>query len=503
MFMRVALEIHREDLNLVQETYDLMSNKYYTHATPSLFNAATNHPQMSSCFLVDIKDDSASGIFETLTQAMHISKFAGGLGINASHIRAKGSPLSTGGVSNGIISMIKVFEAMSKFISQCGNKRASSIAFFIEPWHPEVFEFLDLRKNTGKEEMRSRGIFTALWVPDLFMQRVERNENWSLFCPNVARGLNDVYGGDFERLYCRYEHEGMACRTVSAQKLWRAVVESQIETGTPYIVYKDAANRKSNQKNLGVLKCSNLCSEILEYTGGSEIAVCNLASIALPTFIEEGVFNFGKLRDVTKVIVRNLDKVIDRNFYPIVETRASNLRHRPMGIGVQGLADVFAIMKYPFASEEARALNKSIFETIYFGALESSCEVARERGVYESYHKSYVKSVLSLRERCDIKGIAHITGGGLSDNIIRILPPNCCAEVRKGTWEIPPIFPFLQEKGGVAEAEMYHVFNMGVGMILVLPPNEIDTAIAALQELGESASLIGEIAHDERCVRII
>ena len=388
MLMRVALEIHREDLRSVQKTYDLMSKKYYTHATPSLFNALTKKPQMSSCFLITIKEDSADGVFETLNQAMNIARFAGGIGINASHIRARGSPLSSGGMSNGIVSMIKVFEAMSKFISQCGNKRASSISFFIEPWHPKVFEFLDLRKNTGKEEMRSRAIFTALWIPDLFMKRVENNDNWSLFCPNVAQGLNDVYGKEFDALYCKYEREGLASKSVPAQKLWRAVVESQIETGTPYMLYKDAVNRKNNQKNLGVVKCSNLCSEIVEYTSGDEVAVCNLASLALPSFVDEHGMNLDKLREVTKVVTRNLNKIIDGNFYPVSEAKSSNLKHRPIGIGVQGLADVFAMLKYPFDSEEARALNKSIFETIYFGALESSCELAEAEGPYESYEGS-------------------------------------------------------------------------------------------------------------------
>lgn len=388
MFMRVALEIHRGDLRAVQETYDLMSNKYYIHGTPTLFNASTPRPQMCSCFLLTIKEDSAAGIFETLTQAMNIAKFAGGIGINAAHVRSRGSPMSTGGVSNGIIAMIRVFEAMSRFISQCGNKRTSSIAFFIEPWHPEVFEFLDLRKNTGKEEMRSRSIFTALWVPDLFMQRVERNESWSLFCPNVARGLNDVYGKEFEDLYTRYEREGLASKTIQAQRLWRAIVESQIETGTPYILYKDAINKKNNQKNLGTIRCSNLCSEVVQYTSREEIAVCNLASLALPTFVEEGVFNLEKLRAVTKTVARNLNRVIDRTFYPVQETRTSNLRHRPLGIGVQGLADVLAMLKHPFDSEEALALNRDIFETIYFGALEASCELAQKDGPYESYQGS-------------------------------------------------------------------------------------------------------------------
>lgn len=419
MFMRVALELHRDDLQSVRETYELMANKYYIHATPSLFNASTPRPQMSSCFLVTIKDDSALGIFETLNQAMNIAKFAGGLGINAAHIRAKGSPLSTGGVSNGIVAMIKVFDAMSKYISQCGNKRASSIAFFIEPWHPEVFEFLDLRKSTGKEEMRSRNIFTALWVPDLFMKRVEKNESWSLFCPNVAKGLNDVYGDDFEQLYCKYELEGLAWQTVPAQKLWKAVVESQIETGTPYILYKDAANKKNNQKNLGTIKCSNLCAEILEYTNSDEIAVCNLASIALPTFVENGEFNLDKLKEVAKAVSRNLNRVIDRNLYPVKEARHSNLKHRPVGIGVQGLADAFAILKYPFDSEDARKLNRSIFETIYFGALESSCETAQIDGPYESYAGSPISEGIFQFDMWDIKPSDRWDWEGLRSKIKR------------------------------------------------------------------------------------
>lgn len=385
MFMRVALQINSDDLSKVKETYDLMSKKYYIHATPSLFNSLTKRPQMSSCFLLTVKEDSTDGVFETLRNSVDIAKCAGGLGINISHIRARGSTISTGGTANGIVSMIKIFESMSKYISQCGNKRSSSIAFFIEPWHAEVFEFLDLRKNTGKEELRSRDVFTALWVPDLFMKRVENDQDWSLFCPNVAKGLNDLYGKKFEKTYHEYESQGLAQTTVPAQKLWRAIVESQIETGTPYILYKDSINKKNNQKNLGTVKCSNLCAEIVEYTDRNEIAVCNLASIALPSFLDGDRFDFDKLKEVAGIVARNLNKVIDLNFYPVKEAKDSNLKHRPIGIGVQGLADVFVSLRYPFDSKEARSLNRDIFETIYYGAIESSCEIAKEHGPYESY----------------------------------------------------------------------------------------------------------------------
>lgn len=392
LFLRVSIFIHRDDLERVKETYDLMSNKYFIHATPSLFNAGSNKTQMSSCFLLTIQEDSAKGIFDTLTQCTYIAKMAGGIGINISHIRARGSPLSTGGTSNGIIPMIKVYEAMSKFISQCGNKRASSIAFFLEPWHPEIFEFIELRKNAGKEEMRSRSIFIALWVPDLFMRKVERNEEWCLFCPNIAKGLSDVYGEEFERLYEKYEKEGKVWKRVSAQKLWRTILEAQIETGTPYILYKDHCNEKNNQKNLGIIKGSNLCAEILEYTSKDEVAVCNLASIALPSFLKKEdssfVFDYEMLIKVTKVICRNLNRIIDYNYYPVEEAKRSNLKHRPMGIGVQGLADLFAMLKISFDSDEAKELNRNIFETIYFAALEESNELAQKDGCYESFQGS-------------------------------------------------------------------------------------------------------------------
>lgn len=388
MLMRVAIEIHQESLDDVKETYELMSKKYFLHATPTLFNSCTSRSQLSSCFLISIGDDSCRAIFKAVSDAASISKHSGGIGINISHIRAANSPLATGGSSNGIIPMIRVFEMGSRFISQGGNKRNSSIAVFLEPWHAEIEDFIDLRKNTGKEEMRCRSIFTALWVPDLFMKRVEEDKMWSLFCPNIAKGLNLVYGDEFDALYEKYEEEGLANKVLKARYLWKRIIEAQIETGTPYILYKDAINKKSNQKNVGVIKCSNLCAEIVEFTDKDEIAVCNLAAIALPMYVENGVFDYEKLISVTKVIVKNLDNVIDRNYYPVAEAKNSNFKHRPMGIGIQGLADVFAMMKIPFESEEAKKVNKCIFETIYYAAVNASCDLARNRGVYESYEGS-------------------------------------------------------------------------------------------------------------------
>jgi len=389
MLMRTAVGIHGEDIESALETYNLMSEKWFIHATPTLFNAGTPKPQLSSCFLLSMTEDSISGIFETLSRCAKISQSAGGIGLSIHNIRAKGSYIKgTGGTSNGIIPMLKVFNDTARYVDQGGGKRKGAFAMYVEPWHADIQDFLDLKKNHGKEEMRARDLFYALWIPDLFMERVKQNADWSLFCPNEAPGLHDTYGGEFEQLYHQYEAEGRARKTVKAQDLWFEILESQIETGTPYVLYKDAANRKSNQKNLGVIKSSNLCTEIMEYTSADEVAVCNLASIALSKFVEEGVFDFQRLYDITRVITRNLNKVIDINYYPIPEARNSNMRHRPIGIGVQGLADAFIMMRFPFDSPEARKLNKEIFETIYYAALEESCELAAKDCHYETYKGS-------------------------------------------------------------------------------------------------------------------
>lgn len=389
MWMRVSIGIHGKDIDAAIETYELMSTKHFIHATPTLFNSGTVSSQLSSCFLLTMKDDSIDGIFSTLKDCALISKLAGGLGVNISKIRGTGSYIrGTFGHSNGIIPMLRVFDATSKYVDQGGNKRPGSIAMYLEPWHIDVFEFLDLRKNTGKEELRARNLFLALWVPDLFMRRVEEDGQWSLFCPNQAKGLDDVYGEDFDRLYEAYERKGIARKVEPARKLWKAILEAQIETGVPYILYKDSCNRKSNQKNLGTIKGSNLCAEIVEYTSAEETAVCNLASLALPTYISNGGIDFEKLKNITKIVIRNLNKVIDINTYPIPETLNSNRKHRPVGLGVQGLADVYIRLGYAFESEEAQNLNKSIFETIYFGALEASMELAQEQGPYSSFKGS-------------------------------------------------------------------------------------------------------------------
>jgi ribonucleoside-diphosphate reductase alpha chain len=392
MLMRVAVGIHGEDIPAAIETYNLLSEKWFTHATPTLFNAGTPKPQLSSCFLLTMKDDSIDGIYDTLKQCAKISQSAGGIGLSIHNIRAKGSYIKgTGGTSNGIVPMLRNFDMTARYVDQGGGKRKGSFAVYLEPWHADVFDFLDLKKNHGKEEMRARDLFYAMWIPDLFMQRVENNEMWSLFCPNEAPGLADVWGEEFERLYDKYEKEGKFRRQVKAQDLWFEILESQIETGTPYILYKDAANRKSNQKNLGTIKSSNLCTEIIEYTSKDEVAVCNLASIALPKFVsEEGLFDHQKLYEITKVATRNLNKVIDINYYPVEEARNSNMRHRPIGLGVQGLADTFIMLRMPFDSEEARRLNEDIFETIYFGAMEASMELARQLGPYETFKGSPV-----------------------------------------------------------------------------------------------------------------
>ncbi|MCP2043064.1 ribonucleoside-diphosphate reductase subunit alpha [Pontibacter sp. HSC-36F09] len=393
MLMRVAVGIHKEDIESAIETYNLMSEKWFTHATPTLFNAGTPKPQLSSCFLLTMQDDSIPGIYDTLKQCAQISQSAGGIGLSIHNVRATGSYIKgTNGTSNGIIPMLKVFNDTARYVDQGGGKRKGAFAIYLEPWHADIFEFLDLKKNHGKEENRARDLFYALWTPDLFMKRVEQNGDWSLFCPNEAPGLGDTWGQDFERLYEKYEREGRARKTVKAQDLWFAVLESQIETGTPYMLYKDAANSKSNQQNLGTIKSSNLCTEIMEYTSQDEVAVCNLASLALPRYVKEEnghkVFDHQKLFDVTYHVTLNLNKVIDINYYPVPEARNSNMRHRPIGLGVQGLADTFIALRMPFESDEAKGLNRDIFETIYFAAMTASKDLAKKNGAYETFKGS-------------------------------------------------------------------------------------------------------------------
>ncbi|KAJ2065446.1 ribonucleotide-diphosphate reductase subunit rnr1 [Coemansia sp. S146] len=388
LLMRVSLGIHGNDIDAALETYDLMSRKYFTHASPTLFNSGTPRPQLSSCFLIAMHDDSIEGIYDTLKVCAQISKNAGGIGLHVSNIRATGSYIAgTNGTSNGLVPMLRVFNNTARYVDQGGNKRPGAFAIYLEPWHADVFAFLDLRKNHGKEEVRARDLFYALWIPDLFMQRVIDGGKWSLFCPHEAPGMQDVWGAEFEALYEKYEKTpGLPRQTIDAQKLWYAILDAQIETGNPFMLYKDACNRKSNQQNLGTIKCSNLCTEIVEYSSPDEVAVCNLASIALPTYVKSPTeYDFKKLHDVTKVITKNLNRIIDINFYPVPETRTSNMRHRPIGVGVQGLADAFLAMRMPFDSPEARDLNRDIFETIYHAALEASCELARVHGTYESY----------------------------------------------------------------------------------------------------------------------
>ncbi|MEQ9440056.1 MAG: ribonucleoside-diphosphate reductase subunit alpha [Cyclobacteriaceae bacterium] len=396
MLMRVAVGIHGDDIDAVIETYNLLSEKWFTHATPTLFNAGTPKPQLSSCFLLTIQDDSIDGIYDTLKQCAQISQSAGGIGLSIHHVRATGSYIrGTNGTSNGIVPMLRNFDMTARYVDQGGGKRKGSFAIYLEPWHADVFDFLQLKRNHGKEELRARDLFYALWVPDLFMKRVENNEEWSLFCPNECPGLYDKYGDDFEKLYEKYEREGKARRTLRAQDLWFEILEAQVETGTPYILFKDAANKKSNQKNLGTIRSSNLCTEIMEYTSKDEVAVCNLASIALPKFIRQDEhgnnhFDHKKLYEITKVVTRNLNKVIDVNYYPVKEAKTSNMRHRPIGIGVQGLADAFIMLKMPFESDEAQGLNRDIFETIYYAAMETSMELAQVEGAYETFKGSPV-----------------------------------------------------------------------------------------------------------------
>ena len=380
--------IHGDDIDRVIETYELMSKKLFIHATPTLFNAGTKRPQMSSCFLLGIHDDSIDGIYKALTQCAAISKWAGGIGMHIHNVRGSDSVIKgTNGKSSGIVPMLRVFNATARYVNQAG-RRKGSFAIYIEPWHSDIMEFLELKRNHGDEEARARDLFYALWIPDLFMKRVKEDGQWSLFSPDEAPGLHECYGEEFETLYEKYEKEGRARKTMSAQTIWFSMLKSQIETGTPYMLFKDPCNRKSNQKNLGIIKSSNLCTEIVQYTSPEEVAVCNLASISLPMFVEDSTYNYQKLHDISRVVTRNLNKVIDRNFYPIEEARYSNMRHRPVGIGVQGLADVYQMMKLAFDSPEASNVNKKIFETIYHGALTESCKLAQVHGAYETFQGS-------------------------------------------------------------------------------------------------------------------
>jgi len=390
LYARVSIGIHGDDIERVVETYDAMSKGLFIHATPTLFNAGTPRPQMSSCFLVANKDDSIDGIYDTVKECAQISKWAGGIGLHVHDIRANKSHIrGTNGTSDGIIPMLRVYNATARYVNQAG-RRKGSIAVYLEPWHADILDFLEIRLNQGDEEARCRDLFSAMWIPDLFMKRVEEGGNWSLFCPDKAMGLSDVYGKEFEELYERYEREGLATKVVPAADIWKAIIKSQSETGTPYMLYKDACNEKSNQKNLGTIKSSNLCCEILEHTDKNETAVCNLASIALPKFVnkETGEFDYEELHRVSKMVTRNLNQVIDKNFYPTDTAKRSNMRHRPIGIGVQGLADVFILCREPFGSEKSREMNRLIFETIYHASLESSCDLAGKYGAYETFEGS-------------------------------------------------------------------------------------------------------------------
>lgn len=422
LFMRVAVGIHGDDFARVRQTYDLMSQKYFTHATPTLFNAGSNNPQMSSCFLLTMKDDSVDGIYDTLKQCAHISKWSGGIGLSASSVRANGSVIKgTNGKSDGIVPMLRVFNATARWINQGGGKRKGSIAVYLEPWHADIMEFLELRLNQGDEEARCRDLFTAMWIPDLFMQKVEADEEWHLMCPSECPGLQDVHSEAFNELYRTYVAQGRYKKMVRARQVWDAILKSQIETGTPYMCYKDSVNSKSNQKNIGTIRSSNLCTEIMEVTSHEEVAVCNLASLCLPTFLRPNtapdgwhpfIFDLEKLQEVTRVVTRNLNRVIDKNYYPVPEARESNMRHRPIGIGVQGLADVFQMMGYSFDEPAARDLNKLIFTTIYHSALEESCQLAKEEGPYETFAGSPASQGILQPDMWDpeFKGFGYIRG---------------------------------------------------------------------------------------------
>lgn len=403
MLMRVAVGIHKDDIESAIKTYNLMSEGWFTHATPTLFNAGTPKPQMSSCFLLTMKEDSIQGIYETLQNCAQISQSAGGIGLSIHDIRAKGSYIrGTNGTSNGIVPMLRVFNDTARYVDQGGGKRKGSFAMYLEPWHADVFDFLEMKKNHGKEENRARDLFYALWIPDLFMERVEANGEWTLMCPNECPGLSDSYGKDFEKLYTKYEKEGKGRKTIKAQDLWFKILESQIETGTPYMLYKDAANEKSNQKNLGTIKSSNLCTEIIEYTAPDEVAVCNLASLALPKYVTEDGFDHDKLFEVTYQATVNLNRIIDANYYPVEEARNSNMRHRPIGLGVQGLADTYIKLRMPFDSEEAKALNKEIFETIYYASMTASKDLAKEEGPYQTWEGSPISKGIFQFDMWDV-----------------------------------------------------------------------------------------------------
>jgi ribonucleoside-diphosphate reductase alpha chain len=430
MLMRVALGVHGDDIDNVLKTYDYLSRGWFIHATPTLFNAGTARPQMSSCFLLAMKDDSIEGIYETLRQTALISKSAGGIGVSVHNIRASGSHIKgTNGTSNGLVPMLRVYNDTARYVDQGGGKRKGAFAIYLEPWHADIVEFLQLKKSHGKEELRARDLFYGLWIPDLFMKRVEANTDWSLFCPAEAPGLHEVWGEEFETLYTKYEAEGRARRSIKAQELWFSIIDSQIETGTPYMLYKDACNRKSNQQNLGTIKSSNLCTEIIEYTCADEAAVCNLASIALPKYVNADLHSFDhdKLFEVVYHVTGNLNKIIDRNFYPVPETERSNKRHRPIGIGVQGLADVFLKLRFPFESAQAIQTNKDIFETIYFAALTRSKDLAKEHGPYSTFKGSpasngilqYDMWGVTPSDRWDWAGLkAEIAAHGLRNSLL-------------------------------------------------------------------------------------
>lgn len=416
MFMRVSVAIHGDDIERVRETYDLMSQKYFTHATPTLFNAGSPRPQMSSCFLLAMKEDSVDGIFETLKRCSHISKWSGGIGLHCHNVRAKGSRIAgTNGVSDGIIPMLRVYNNAARYINQ-GGRRKGSFAVYLEPWHADIMDFLELRLNSGDEESRCRDLFTALWIPDHFMECVKQDSDWYLMCPNECPGLPDVWGQQWVDLYTKYINENKYRKKIKAREIWNAVIKSQVETGTPYMLYKDACNKKSNQQNLGTIKSSNLCTEIIEYTDPDEVAVCNLASISLPAFVSNGEFDFVKLDKVTRVVTRNLNRVIDTNFYPIPEAEKSNKRHRPIAIGVQGLADVFMMLGLEFDEEGARQINKDIFETIYFGALIESCQLAKEEGPYETFRGSPAHN---KQLQFDLWGVHRPSFDRLKDDIVK------------------------------------------------------------------------------------
>lgn len=420
MYMRVAIGIHKEDIEAAVKTYHLLSEGWFTHATPTLFNAGTPKPQMSSCFLLTMKSDSIDGIYDTLKQCAKISQSAGGIGLAIHDIRAKGSYIKgTNGTSNGIVPMLRVFNDTARYVDQGGGKRKGSFAVYLEPWHADIIDFLDLKKNTGSEEMRARDLFLAIWTPDLFMKRVEEDGEWSLFCPNEAPGLANVHSEEFETLYAKYEAEGRARKVMKARDLWARIIEAQIETGVPYMLYKDAANRKSNQQNLGTIRSSNLCTEIIEFTSSDEVAVCNLASIALPKYVIDGKYDHEKLFEVTYEVTKNLNKIIDRNYYPVPEARNSNMRHRPIGLGVQGLADAFVKLRLPFDSDEAKQLNKEIFETIYYAAMTASKDLAKIEGAYESFQGSPLSKGQFQFDLWDVKPTARWEWDTLREEVMK------------------------------------------------------------------------------------